>query len=40
VDGDPVADITATGRVVLVVKDGVVYRDELAKIGQAVPTAR
>jgi imidazolonepropionase-like amidohydrolase len=39
VDGDPVADITATGRVVLVVKDGVVYRDELAKIGQAVPTA-
>jgi imidazolonepropionase-like amidohydrolase len=39
VDGDPVADITATGRVVLVVKDGVVYRDELAKIGQAVPMA-
>jgi imidazolonepropionase-like amidohydrolase len=39
VDGDPVADITATGRVVLVVKDGVVYRDELTKIGQAVPTA-
>jgi imidazolonepropionase-like amidohydrolase len=39
VDGDPVTDITATGRVVLVVKDGVVYRDELAKIGQAVPTA-
>jgi imidazolonepropionase-like amidohydrolase len=26
-------------RVVLVVKDGVVYRDELPKIGQAVPTA-
>jgi imidazolonepropionase-like amidohydrolase len=40
VDGDPVTDITATGRVVLVVKDGVVYRDELTKIGQAVPKAR
>lgn len=39
VDGDPVADITATGRVVLVVKGGVVHRDELTKIGQAVPTA-
>lgn len=38
VDGDPVADITATGRVVLVVKDGVVYRAE-TKIGPAVPTA-
>jgi imidazolonepropionase-like amidohydrolase len=39
VDGDPVTDITATGRVVLVVKDGVVYRNELPKIGQAVPRA-
>jgi imidazolonepropionase-like amidohydrolase len=39
VDGDPVTDIAATGRVVLVVKDGVVYRDELTKIGPAVPTA-
>jgi imidazolonepropionase-like amidohydrolase len=39
VDGDPVADITATGRVVLVVKDGVVHRDALATVGQAVPTA-
>jgi imidazolonepropionase-like amidohydrolase len=38
VDGDPVTDITATGRVVLVVKDGVVYRAE-TKIGPAVPTA-
>jgi imidazolonepropionase-like amidohydrolase len=37
VDGDPVADITATGRVVLVVKDGVVHRDELAGTGAAVP---
>jgi imidazolonepropionase-like amidohydrolase len=39
VDGDPVADITVTGRVVLVVKDGVVQRNELPKTGQAVPTA-
>ena len=39
VDGDPVADITATGRVVLVVKDGVVHRDELTGSGAAVPTA-
>ncbi|MCZ2839869.1 metal-dependent hydrolase family protein [Modestobacter sp. VKM Ac-2985] len=39
VDGDPVADITATGRVVLVVKDGVVHRDELPDTGPAVPTA-
>ncbi|GAA4755478.1 amidohydrolase family protein [Modestobacter marinus] len=39
VDGDPVADITVTGRVVLVVKDGVVHRDELAGTGPAVPTA-
>jgi imidazolonepropionase-like amidohydrolase len=39
VDGDPVADITATGRVVLVVKDGVVHRDELAGTGPAVPKA-
>jgi imidazolonepropionase-like amidohydrolase len=39
VDGDPIADITATGRVVLVVKDGVVQRDELTKTGPAVPTA-
>jgi imidazolonepropionase-like amidohydrolase len=37
VDGDPVADIAATGRVVLVVKDGVVHRDELAGTGAAVP---
>jgi imidazolonepropionase-like amidohydrolase len=40
VDGDPIADITATGRVALVVKDGVVQRNELAKTGPAVPTAR
>jgi imidazolonepropionase-like amidohydrolase len=39
VDGDPVSDITATGRVVLVVKDGVVHRDELAGTGAAVPKA-
>lgn len=39
VDGDPLADITATGRVVLVVKDGVVHRDELDGTGPAVPTA-
>lgn len=39
VDGDPVDDITATGRVLLVVKDGIVHRDELATVGQAVPTA-
>src|SRR3954452_20116779 len=39
VDGDPVADITATGRVVLVVKDGVVHRDELTGTGAAVPRA-
>lgn len=39
VDGDPVADIAAAGRIVLVVKDGVVHRDELAMIGRAVPTA-
>lgn len=39
VDGDPLADITATGRVVLVVKDGVVHRDELTGTGAAVPTA-
>ena len=39
VDGDPVADITATGRVVLVVKDGVVHRDELPDSGPAVPKA-
>ena len=39
VDGDPVADITATGRVVLVVKDGVVHRDELPDTGPAVPKA-
>lgn len=39
VDGDPVADITATGRVALVVKDGVVHRDELTGTGAAVPTA-
>ncbi len=38
VDGDPVADITATARVVLVVKDGVVFRDELPDTGPAVPT--
>ena len=37
VDGDPVADIAATGRVVLVVKDGVVHRDELAGTGSGVP---
>ncbi|HJX43106.1 MAG TPA: amidohydrolase family protein [Geodermatophilus sp.] len=37
VDGDPLADVTATGRVVLVVKDGVVHRDELAGTGAAVP---
>ncbi|WP_222271822.1 metal-dependent hydrolase family protein [Modestobacter marinus] len=39
VDGDPVADITATERVSLVVKDGVVQRNELAETGAAVPTA-
>jgi imidazolonepropionase-like amidohydrolase len=39
VDGDPVADITATGRIVLVVKDGVVHRDELIGTGAAVPKA-
>ncbi|MDP9390164.1 MAG: amidohydrolase family protein [Actinomycetota bacterium] len=39
VDGDPVADIAATGRVVLVVKDGVVHRDELAGTGAGVPKA-
>ncbi|TQN42056.1 imidazolonepropionase-like amidohydrolase [Blastococcus colisei] len=39
VDGDPVEDITATGRVLLVVKDGVVHRDELAGTGPAVPRA-
>lgn len=39
VDGDPSTDITATGRVALVVKDGVVCRDELAGTGPAVPTA-
>src|SRR5690606_1055457 len=39
VDGDPVADITAAGRVALVVKDGVVHRDELPKTGPAVPRA-
>jgi imidazolonepropionase-like amidohydrolase len=39
VDGDPVTDITATGRVVLVVKDGVVHRDELPDSGPAVPKA-
>lgn len=39
VDGDPVADIAATGRVVLVVKDGVVHRNELTGTGPAVPTA-
>jgi imidazolonepropionase-like amidohydrolase len=39
VDGDPVADITATGRVALVVKDGVVHRDELTGTGGAVPKA-
>ena len=39
VDGDPVADITATGRVVLVVKNGVVHRDEMVGTGAAVPTA-
>ncbi|SDY30999.1 Imidazolonepropionase [Modestobacter sp. DSM 44400] len=39
VDGDPVADITATGRVVLVVKDGVVHRNELTDTGAAVPKA-
>lgn len=38
-DGDPVQDITATGRVVLVARDGVVYRDELEGTGAAVPTA-
>ena len=39
VDGDPVADISATGRVTLVVKDGVVQRDELPGTGPAVPRA-
>lgn len=39
VDGDPVSDITACGRVALVVKDGVVHRDELIGTGAAVPTA-
>jgi imidazolonepropionase-like amidohydrolase len=39
VDGDPVTDITATGRVALVVKDGVIHRKELSSIGQAVPVA-
>jgi imidazolonepropionase-like amidohydrolase len=39
VDGDPVADVSATGSVVLVVKDGVVHRDELEGTGPAVPAA-
>jgi imidazolonepropionase-like amidohydrolase len=39
VDGDPVEDITAASRVVLVVKDGVVHRDDLTGTGPAVPTA-
>ncbi len=39
VDGDPLDDIAATGRVVLVVKDGVVHRDELTGTGPAVPKA-
>jgi imidazolonepropionase-like amidohydrolase len=39
VDGDPVADITAIARMSLVVKDGVVQRNELAGTGAAVPTA-
>src|SRR3954452_1369368 len=39
VDGDPVADIAATAQVSLVVKDGVVQRNELADTGAAVPTA-
>ncbi|MDP9430514.1 MAG: amidohydrolase family protein, partial [Actinomycetota bacterium] len=39
VDGDPLEDIAATGRVVLVVKDGLVHRDELVGTGPAVPTA-
>jgi imidazolonepropionase-like amidohydrolase len=39
VDGDPVADITAAARVSLVVKDGVVQRNELPDTGAAVPTA-
>lgn len=38
VDGDPVRDISATGRVVLVAKDGVVHRNELVGTGGAVPT--
>ncbi|WNV74215.1 amidohydrolase family protein [Geodermatophilus sp. DSM 44513] len=39
VDGNPVEDVSATGRVALVVKDGVVHRDELPGTGAAVPTA-
>jgi imidazolonepropionase-like amidohydrolase len=39
VDGDPLADISATGSVALVVKDGVVHRDELTGTGAAVPRA-
>jgi imidazolonepropionase-like amidohydrolase len=39
VEGDPVSDIAAAGRVMLVVKDGVVHRDELAGTGAAVPSA-
>ncbi|SNS89471.1 Imidazolonepropionase [Geodermatophilus pulveris] len=39
VDGDPVEDVAATGRVALVVKDGVVHRNELPGTGAAVPTA-
>jgi imidazolonepropionase-like amidohydrolase len=39
VDGDPLADISATGSVALVVKDGVVQRNELAGTGAAVPRA-
>ena len=36
-DGDPLADVSATGRVVLVVKDGVVHRDDLSAAGPGVP---
>jgi imidazolonepropionase-like amidohydrolase len=39
VDGDPVQDISATGRVALVVKDGVLHRYELVGTGPAVPRA-
>jgi imidazolonepropionase-like amidohydrolase len=32
VDGDPATDIAAAGRVQLVMKEGVIYRDELTGV--------